>query len=259
MLSVENVSLSFEKTAILEDVSLRLHKGKILGLIGPNGAGKTSLIRTINGSLCVDSGKIHFKKKDLTSLPPQERSQLIATVSQNRVIPASFTVGQIVSMGRTPYLNWFGQTNRKDDQIVKKAMQRTNVHPLADQPAETLSGGEQQRVILARAFAQQTPLLLLDEPTTHLDIRYQMEFLALLFEHVKKEKTSVIIAMHDLNQALRFCDEILLLSKGKVIADGKPLEVLTEKRLSKVYQYPIQIKEGKDGIPAFIYPEFLTQ
>ena len=93
MLSVENVSLSFEKTAILEDVSLQLHKGKILGLIGPNGAGKTSLIRTINGSLSVDSGKIHFKKKDLTSLPPQERAQLIATVSQNRIIPAGFTGG----------------------------------------------------------------------------------------------------------------------------------------------------------------------
>ena len=256
MLSVENISLSFETAIILDDVSFQLHKGKILGLIGPNGAGKTTLIRTINGSLRVDGGKIQFKKRDMATLPPQERAQLIATVPQSRTIPAGFTVQQIVSMGRTPYLNWFGRTNHKDDHVVKNAMQRTNVLNLADLPAEMLSGGEQQRVILARAFAQQTPLLLLDEPTTHLDIRYQMEFLALLFEHVRKEKTSVIIAMHDLNQALRFCDEILLLSKGKVVADGKPSKVLTEKQLSKVYQYPIQIREGENGVPAFIYPEY---
>ncbi|HAF60840.1 MAG TPA: ABC transporter [Anaerolineaceae bacterium] len=256
MLSVENISLSFDTATILDNVSFQLHKGKILGLIGPNGAGKTSLIRSINGSLRVDSGKIQFKKRDMTALPPQERAQLIATVPQSRTIPAGFTVQQIVSMGRTPYLNWFGRTNPKDDQIVKSAMQRTNILKLADLPAEMLSGGEQQRVILARAFAQETPLLLLDEPTTHLDIRYQMEFLALLFEHVKKEKTTVIIAMHDLNQALRFCDEILLLSRGKVEAEGKPSKVLTENRLSRVYQYPIQIREGEDGVPAFIYPEY---
>ncbi|NMB60753.1 MAG: ABC transporter ATP-binding protein [Chloroflexi bacterium] len=256
MLSVEHVSLSLNGVNILEDVSFTLHKGKILGLIGPNGAGKTSLIRAINGAVNIDHGKIFFKKQNISSLSVQERARLIATVPQNRSVPAGFEVRQIVSMGRTPYLNWFGKTVPQDEKIIKNAMQRTNVLKLADKLAEELSGGEQQRVILARAFAQNASLLLLDEPTTHLDIHYQMEFLDLLLEHVKEEKTSVIIALHDLNQALRFCDEILLLSQGRIFAGGKPKKVLTEEKLSEVYQYPIRIRQSEDESPAFIYPKY---
>jgi iron complex transport system ATP-binding protein len=256
MLSVENVFLTLNGIQILEDISFTLHKGKILGLIGPNGAGKTSLLRAINGSVNIDSGKIIFKKQNISSLPVQERARLIATVPQNRSVPAGFQVRQIVSMGRTPYLNWFGKTTPKDEKITENAMRRTNVLKLADAMADELSGGEQQRVILARAFAQNSALLLLDEPTTHLDIHYQMEFLKLLFEHVKEEKISVIIALHDLNQALRFCDEILLLSQGKISASGKPKNVLTEKKLSDVYQYPIRIKQSEDESPSFIYPKY---
>jgi iron complex transport system ATP-binding protein len=255
MLSVEHVSLRLNGAQILEDVSFTLHKGKILGLIGPNGAGKTSLLRAINGSVQLEHGKIVFKKQVISNLSAQERARLIATVSQNRTIPAGFPVRQIVSMGRTPYLNWFGKITPKDNRIIDNAMQQTNVKKLANTLAEELSGGEQQRVILARAFAQNSALLLLDEPTTHLDIHYQMEFLDLLLEHVKEKKTSVIIALHDLNQALRFCDEILLLSQGRIFASGKPKNVLTEKKLSEVYQYPIRIRHSENESPAFIYPK----
>jgi iron complex transport system ATP-binding protein len=256
MLLVENITLRFRGTAILDDISFKLHKGKILGLIGPNGAGKTSLIRTINGAVTPANGKIIFKKQDLTQLKPQDRAQLVTTVPQARNVPPGFTVEQIVQMGRTPYLNWFGAVTPKDEEFVEKALQRTNILQLRDLMADEISGGEQQRVILARAIAQDTPLLLLDEPTTHLDIRYQMQFLELLFEHVKEKKTSVIIALHDLNQAVRFCDEVLLLSCGKVFASGKPHKVLSEKNLSTVYQYPINVHAGKKEIPAFIFPEF---
>jgi iron complex transport system ATP-binding protein len=159
-------------------------------------------------------------------------------------------------MGRTPYLNWFGKSSKKDEQIAENALRRTDTLHLADTMADELSGGEQQRVILARAFAQNTPLLLLDEPTTHLDIRFQMEFLELLIEHVQEENMSVIIAMHDLNQAMRFCDEVLLLSNGKIHASGKPRNVLTEKKLSSVYQYPIKIKDSEGDSPVFIYPKY---
>ncbi len=157
-------------------------------MIGPNGAGKTNLIRAINGSVDIEQGKIVFKKQDLTALNVQEHARFIATVPQNRIIPAGFTVRQIVLMGRTPYLNWFGRSTKEDEQIAEQAMRRTDTLSLADVTADELSGGEQQRVILARAFAQNTPLLLLDEPTTHLDIRFQMEFLDLLFEHVRKKR-----------------------------------------------------------------------
>lgn len=256
MLRVENLFVTLDGKSILEAVSFELHKGKILGLIGPNGAGKTTLLRAINGSIKTDQGKIIFKKQDLTSLKDQERSRFIASVPQNRIIPAGFQVRQIVLMGRTPYLNWFGRTSKKDEQVAEQAMRRTDTLHLADTMADELSGGEQQRVILARAFAQNTPLLLLDEPTTHLDIRFQMEFLELLLEHVRKENMSVIIAMHDLNQAMRFCDEVLLLSRGKIYASGKPETVLTEKKLSTVYQYPIKIKHSNGNVPVFIYPKF---
>lgn len=256
MLSVKNVSVAFSSSPILEDISFQLHKGKVLGLIGPNGAGKTTLIRAINGSVEIEQGKIIFKKQDLTSMKVQDRAKLITTVTQTRTIPAGFKVKQIVQMGRTPYLNWFGNTTSADDKIVENAMRRTNILHLADFMAEELSGGEQQRVILARAFTQNTPLLLLDEPTTHLDIRFQMEFLELLFDHVKQWHTSIIIAMHDLNQAMRFCDEVLLLSQGKVYASGKPQKVLTEKTLSKVYQYPIRINQSENKNPTYIFPKF---
>lgn len=256
MLRVENLFVTLDGKSILEAVSFELHKGKILGLIGPNGAGKTTLLRAINGSIKINQGKIIFKKQDLTALKDQERSRFIASVPQNRIIPAGFQVRQIVLMGRTPYLNWFGRTSKKDEQVAEQAMRRTDTLHLADTMADELSGGEQQRVILARAFAQNTPLLLLDEPTTHLDIRFQMEFLELLLEHVRKGNMSVIIAMHDLNQAMRFCDEVLLLSRGKIYASGKPETVLTEKKLSTVYQYPIKIKHSNENVPVFIYPKF---
>ncbi|MGV8025926.1 MAG: ABC transporter ATP-binding protein [Anaerolineaceae bacterium] len=256
MLLVENLFVTLDDNPILEAISFELHKGKILGLIGPNGAGKTTLLRAINGSIKIDQGKIIFKKQDLTALKDHERAQFIASVPQNRVIPAGFQVRQIVLMGRTPYLNWSGRTSKTDDRITEQAMRRTDTLHLADTMADELSGGEQQRVILARAFAQNTPLLLLDEPTTHLDIRFQMEFLELLLEHVKEENMSVIIAMHDLNQAMRFCDEVLLLSQGKMYASGKPEAVLTEKKLSTVYQYPIKIKRSNGNVPIFIYPKF---
>jgi len=256
MLRVEDLFVTLNQELILEGISFELHKGKILGLIGPNGAGKTTLLRAINGSIDIDKGKIIFKKQDLTTLKDHERARFIASVPQNRVIPAGFQVRQIVLMGRTPYLNWFGRTSKTDEQIAEQAMRRTDTLQLADLLADELSGGEQQRVILARAFAQNTPLLLLDEPTTHLDIRFQMEFLELLLEHVKEEKKSVIIAMHDLNQAMRFCDEVLLLSQGKIFASGKPETVLTEKKLSTIYQYPIKIQHSTGNVPIFIYPKF---
>lgn len=255
MLSVKDLSVAFNKQLILDSISFELHKGKILGLIGPNGVGKTTLLRAINGSINIDHGEIIFKKQDLLKMKDYERANFIATVPQNRTIPAGFQVRQIVLMGRTPYLNWFGKTTKRDEEIAEQAMQHTDTIQLADKLADELSGGEQQRVILARAFAQDTPLLLLDEPTTHLDIRFQMEFLDLLLDHVKKEKKSVIIAMHDLNQAMRFCDEVLLLSQGKIFADGKPQVVLTEKKLSSVYQYPIRIRRSNGETPIFIYPK----
>jgi len=255
MLQVKDLSVHFNKFPILDTISFELHKGKILGLIGPNGAGKTTLLRAINGSINIDHGKIIFKKQDLRKVEDYERAIFMATVPQNRTIPAGFQVRQIVLMGRTPYLNWFGKTTKRDEQIAEQAMRDTDIYQLADKMADELSGGEQQRVILARAFTQDTPLLLLDEPTTHLDIRFQMEFLDLLQKHVKKEKKSVIIAMHDLNQALRFCDEVLLLSQGKIYASGKPKAVLTEKKLSAVYQYPIKIRKSNKEAPIFIYPK----
>ncbi len=254
MLNIENFSVTLKQQPILTEISFNLQKGKILGLIGPNGAGKTTLIRAINGSISTHEGKILFDEEDLTSLDFPERARYITTVSQNRAIPAGFSVRQIVLMGRTPYLNWFGKVTEKDEEIAEEAMRRTDTLHLANVMADELSGGEQQRVILARSFAQATPLLLLDEPTTHLDIRFQMQFLDVLLQQAWGKGVAVIIAMHDLNQALHFCDEVLLLNQGRVYASGKPEHVLSAENLSAVYQYPIKVKYSHESMPLFIYP-----
>ena len=248
MLTIKNLSTGYANKPILHEINLEVPQGSVTALIGPNGSGKTTLIRTLSGILQPTSGQVLYRGEDLTKMSVQQRSRMVAVVPQFRTLPPAFSVYEVVALGRTPYLNWFGITSGADHQIVKDAIAQTGLADLADRSIAELSGGEQQRVLLARALAQQTPLLLMDEPTAHLDLQYQVSFL----ENVHKlahpspaadeaglTKRAVLVAIHDLNLLTRYADQVALMVGGRIQARGTPTEVLQPEILSRAYNLPL--------------------
>ncbi|MCX8025187.1 MAG: ABC transporter ATP-binding protein, partial [Thermanaerothrix sp.] len=259
-LSVEHVTVLLQGRHVLEDVSLCLERGQIVALIGPNGAGKSTLIRAISGVLMPDEGKIHIGDVDLGRASPWQRARYLAVVPQISQLPTAFTVWQTVLLGRTPYLNILGQISPQDEIIARQALEQVEAAHLSERRLDELSGGElQQRVLLARALAQQTPFLLLDEPTTHLDLQYQVTLLAHLRHLADNGATSsfprrgVLMVLHDLNQAVRYADRVALLVAGRLWAWGTPQEVLQPQVLSRAFGVTIvRAEAAPDGHPLFI-------
>lgn len=247
MLEIKNLSLNFETEPVLKNMNFSAKPGEILGIIGPNGAGKTTLLRAIAGVIPIKSGTLELDGEDLMKKSIIERAKLIASVPQASTLPASFSVLDMVMLGRTPYLNWLGQTSSLDEEISYTALQQTQSLDLAERKLGELSAGEQQRVLLARALAQSTPVLLMDEPTTHLDLRFQIELLDLVKQLTLQKSITTIIVLHDLNLASRYADEMILLEQGQIAAFGKPQKVLIDSVLSRVYQIPIVVdKQNKN-------------
>jgi iron complex transport system ATP-binding protein len=248
MLTVHHLSIHFGDRSILKDISFEVKRGTILGIIGPNGAGKTTLIRAVSGSLPIQSGHVEVDGRDVSRMGEQERARRVAVVPQARNLPPAFTAREMVQLGRTPYLNWLGQLSKKDELRVESAMARASALELADRRLGDLSGGEQQRLLLARALAQEAPLLLLDEPTTHLDLQYQIGLLDAVRSLVDQEGLTVLMALHDLNLIGRYADQMGLLVDGVMRAFGAPEEVLDPALLSQVYHVPLQrVRVGSQG------------
>jgi ABC-type cobalamin/Fe3+-siderophores transport system ATPase subunit len=241
MLEIKDLSLSLEAEPVLKNINFSAKPGEVLGIIGPNGAGKTTLLRAIAGVIPIKSGTMELDGEDLVKKTIIERAKLIASVPQASTLPASFSVMDMVMLGRTPYLNWLGQTSSLDEEISYTVLQQTQSIDLAQRKLGDLSAGEQQRVLLARALAQSTPVLLMDEPTTHLDLRFQIELLDLVKQLTMQKSIITIIVLHDLNLASRYADEMILLEHGKIAAFGKPQKVLIDSVLSRVYQIPIVV------------------
>jgi iron complex transport system ATP-binding protein len=241
LLEIQNLTVSYGERIVLDCIDLSLANGSVLVVIGPNGAGKTTLIRAISGVIPAHSGQIALEGRSLAGLSHAERAQLFAVVPQARNLPPAFTAWETVLLGRTPYLNWFGQTSETDEEIVQQAMRQTDTLSLAQRRVGELSGGEQQRLLLARALAQQPRVLLLDEPVTHLDLHYQITILDQIRELARENKISVLAVLHDINMAVRFADQTALLMGGNVVASGSPAEVLTPARLSEAYDLPQEI------------------
>jgi iron complex transport system ATP-binding protein len=248
MLSIENLSAGYSGRDVLHDINLSVRQGSVIALIGPNGSGKTTLIRTISGILAPKSGRVLYNSQDLTKKSIQERSKLIAVVPQIRNLPPAFSVYEVVALGRTPYLNWFGITSGPDHEIVNRSMAQVNLLEMADRNIAELSGGEQQRVMLARALAQQTPVLVMDEPTAHLDLQYQVSFLESVHhlahpteEEINQglEPRAALVAIHDLNLLANFADQVALMVDGRLVKLGSPAEVLQPEILSGVYHLPL--------------------
>ena len=241
MLTLEALTVHYGPRPILRAVTLDVRAGEVLALIGPNGAGKTTLIRAAAGLLAPAGGAARLAGEAVHGWRPALRARRIAVVPQAAQLPAGFTVRETVLMGRTPYLGWLGREAEADHAVTRQALERAGLLGLAEQPVDALSGGEQQRVLIARALAQAAPVLLLDEPTAHLDLKYQASTLSLVRELARADGLAVLVALHDLNLAAQFADRVALLAGGELRALGSPTEVLTPANLSAAYEIPVMV------------------
>jgi ABC-type cobalamin/Fe3+-siderophores transport system ATPase subunit len=246
MLKIEGLTVSYDARRVLNNISLEIDSGEVMALIGPNGAGKSTLVRAASGVVPVESGMLHWNKPgapsmELMTLSPMMRARTLAVVPQAASMPPAFTVWETVLMGRTPHLNFLGQVSEKDEEIARLALQKVDALDLSERRVGELSGGEQQRVLLARALTQSTPILLLDEPTSNLDLHYQVSFMETVRTLARQDKLAVLVALHDLNIAARYADRVALLVEGEIIAAGTPQEVLTQELISAAYHLPVQV------------------
>jgi iron complex transport system ATP-binding protein len=240
LLQLESLTFGYSNQPLFVETSLALAPGEMVGLLGPNGAGKTSLLRLASGALRPQRGRVLLDGRALRALSRREIARRIAVVPQEFSTPFAFTVKELVGLGRTPYLSFFGTESTADRQAVQQALEITGTAALAGRVFNELSGGEKQRVALALALAQQPDLLLLDEPTTHLDLKYQITMLELV-QHLNRERgLTVFASMHDLNLAARYFPRLVLFQRG-IVADGPPVEVLQSRLLSRVYEVPVEV------------------
>jgi iron complex transport system ATP-binding protein len=241
MLQIENLRVYYGQRLVVDNSSLQVEPGQVVALIGPNGAGKTSLVRAISGVTPIHSGTVRFGQTDLTGLTAPQRARILAVVPQVSFVGGAYTVAQAVMMGRTAHMSWLGHPSEKDQEQVADAMAATCTDILADRRIAELSGGEQQRVMLARALAQQTPLLVLDEPTNHLDLQHQSTILSLVREQCRLRKLAVLMVLHDLNLVSLFADQAALLVAGRMVRFGTPGDVLTAETIGSAYQTDLDV------------------
>ena len=230
----EAVSFSVEAKALLDRVDVRAGRGQFVGLIGPNGAGKSTLLRTLAGALRHQQGSIRLEASDLRSMTARDVARIVALIPQIAPYTQGFTALELVLMGRYPHLGRFELEGEADDRIARSAMRLTETEELSARTLDTLSGGERQRVFVARALAQRPRILLLDEPTSNLDVLHQLTVLELVRTLVDGGLTA-IAAIHDLNLAARYCDRLVLLSNGRVLTEGRPDEVLEPETIESAF------------------------
>lgn len=241
-MELTDVRFAYEAQEVVRGVDLRLTPGELVGVIGPNGAGKSTVVGLASGLLRPSSGEARLDGRPLARFGRRALARRVAVVPQRPELPAGFTVRSVVAMGRAPHLGFFAAEGVRDHAVIEAAMRRTDVLRFAQKPVGDLSGGERQRVVLARALAQEPAWLLLDEPTTHLDLRYQAD----LMRHAVRlaaDGLGVLAVLHDLNLAAR-CDRVVLLDAGRVVAVGTPHEVLREGILRSVFRTGVRVLDG---------------
>jgi iron complex transport system ATP-binding protein len=256
MLELRDVEFAYDQRPALRGVSLEAQPGRVVGLLGPNGAGKSTLVRLAAGLLRPRAGRVLLEGRDLRDLSRRRIAQRVALLPQDGRLPPAFTVWEIASLGRTPHLGWLGAEGPNDRAVVLRALELTDAAALAARPVDELSGGERQRVLLARALAQEPSVLLLDEPTLHLDLGHQVGLLELVVRLARQDGLAVLAVFHDLNLAAQSCDELALLSRGRIVAVGPPDEVLRSPTVSQVYGVDlVSLAHPTSGRPAVLLPE----
>lgn len=253
-ISGNNIALSFGKTNILNNVSITANTNKFVGIIGPNGSGKSTFLKCVYRVLKPDKGVVYIDDTELNNLTVKESAKKIAVVAQHNFYNFDFTIEEVVMMGRSPHKKNMERDNAKDYRIVNECLEKVGMSSFKGRGFSTLSGGEQQRIILARALAQETNCIILDEPTNHLDIKYQLQ----LLDIVKNSNLTIISAIHDLNIASMYCDYLYAMKDGKVIKEGSPKEVLTPDLIKNLYEVDADVLEDKFGrLNITYYPKHL--
>ncbi|MCZ6513586.1 MAG: heme ABC transporter ATP-binding protein [Nitrospinae bacterium] len=248
LIETRSLTFAYAQEPVLSDISIRFQPGEFIGIIGPNGSGKSTLLKLIGGILPALSGTVFFKDRELSRYKKKELAVAIAWIPQDKQMAFPFKVIDIVLMGRHPYLSPLSFEGEDDYRIAQEAMQQTQVAEFAERSFNEISGGEKQRVMIASAISQKSEVMLLDEPTSALDIKYQMEVLNILKRLNEQEGKSLILAMHDLHLASKFCKRLVLLKEGRVFCEGTPAEVLKREILEDVYEVKVKIfNDDEDG------------
>ncbi|GAB6268383.1 MAG: ABC transporter ATP-binding protein [Smithella sp.] len=250
VIEARNVNFSYAAKPVMGNISFAIDEGQVVAVIGPNGSGKTTLLKIINGTLFPDAGQMLIDGKETGRWQRKEIAQKVAIVPQETAMIFPFYAEEIVLMGRFPHLGRYGFEDKKDYKIVHEAMEKTDTLAFADRRFSELSAGERQRVLIARALAQEPKVLLLDESTVFLDLKHQSQFLALLRQLNTMQKLTVIFVTHDINLAAQNADRIILLYSGKIYAIGKPAEVITAANIKEVYDVDVLVDQNpQNGLP----------
>lgn len=236
-IAVKNLKVLDGQHQILADVNLHVKNRNFIGIIGPNGSGKSTLLKAISRAIKSESDEISYDGRDINRLSHKESARLLACLDQEHEMPFDFQARELIMMGRYPYKKFFETENKKDEEIVDWAIDQVGIQQLQYKNYQHLSGGEKQRVLIARMIAQESEIFILDEPTNHLDISYQLE----LFKFLYETDTTVISAIHDLNIAARFCDYLFVMKDGQVFRQGEPEEILTSQTIAEVFNVDVEV------------------
>ena len=236
MIEVKSIEFAYEKNkSFIENLNVNIEENKVTTILGPNGSGKSTLLGIICGLNKITDGEVWINDKNIKKLSYKELAKEIATVHQQNSVPEDISVEELVAYGRTPYKKYYRGNDEEDNKIVEWAIEKTGLKNLRDKAVMSMSGGERQRVFIAMALAQKSNVLFLDEPTTYLDIYHQIEILELVKELNKEYNLTVVMVLHDINQAMKYSDNIIVMKSGKIIDCGKANEVINMKLLNKVY------------------------
>ena len=246
-ISVKNLSVAYESNTIIEDMNLSIPKGEISIIIGANGCGKSTLLKTIARINKPKAGDIFNNDKNIKEVKEKHIAKKVAFLPQGPVCPSGLTVKELVAYGRFPHQKIIGGLNGHDKKIIDWAIEETGLKEFADRQVENLSGGQRQRAWIAMTLAQETDIIMLDETTTYLDMSYQLEVLEVLERLNKEKKITVVIVLHELNNACRFASNIIGLKKGKIVCQGKPLEVINKSTLKEIYGIDANLQRSENG------------
>ena len=253
---INDITVGYQDTKVIENLTLKVGEAEFCAIIGPNGAGKSTLLKSLIGYIPLQNGKIEIDGKNISEWNKKKLAQRISLIPQDFQLQFDHNVRDLILMGRFPYLGYWESYSKKDYEIIEKIIDQLDLQDMAGKKFSQLSGGERQRVAIARALAQEASTILMDEAFSHLDLNHQIEIMQLLSKINKEQKKRIILVSHNLNLACEYCDRVIMLKKGKLIADGNPNEVVTKENIKKLFGADLLIvKHPISGKPNIIYPE----